>query len=135
MACPACACKVHYQYDDGDDCGPHTEGLERCAACGHVFDIEDAADGEDDAYGVQASGLPPQWEALIEEAVDAFAEGATLSDRLPNAMAALRHALAYGVPEAPRMERVTGTLPNREPTYRFAKPTADGGATPWKEVK
>lgn len=55
MACPACACKVHYQYDDGNDCGPHTEGLERCAACGHVFDIEDAADDEDDAYGV---GLP-----------------------------------------------------------------------------
>ena len=33
---------------------------------------------------------------------------------------------AHGVPEAPRMERVTGTLPNGEPTYRFAKPTADG---------
>lgn len=61
MACPACACKVHYQYDDGDDCGPHTEGLERCAACGHVFDVEDAADDEDDAYGVTAAPAPLGW--------------------------------------------------------------------------
>lgn len=48
MACPKCGCKVHYQYDDGDDCGPHTEGLERCAACGEVFHIEDGADEDDD---------------------------------------------------------------------------------------
>lgn len=48
MACPKCGCKVHYQYDDGDDCGPHTEGLERCAACGHIFDIEDSADEEEE---------------------------------------------------------------------------------------
>lgn len=47
MSCPACGCKVHYQYD-ADEFGPGDEGLERCAACGEVFHIEDAADDEDD---------------------------------------------------------------------------------------
>lgn len=51
MACPKCGCKVHYQFNEAD-CGPDDERLERCAACGAVFDIEDAADDEDDAYGV-----------------------------------------------------------------------------------
>lgn len=52
MACPKCGCKEHYQYNgdwagayDGDPCD---ERLERCAACGEVFDIEDAADEGDD---------------------------------------------------------------------------------------
>ena len=53
MACPKCGCKVHYQYDGGagwdnhhrDDCD---EALQRCAACGHVFELEDAAEDDDD---------------------------------------------------------------------------------------
>lgn len=40
MSCPNCGCKVCYQYNDAD-CGPDDENLERCAACGHIFDIED----------------------------------------------------------------------------------------------
>lgn len=61
MACPACGCKVCYQYDD-EDFGVGDDRLERCAACGHVFDVEDHADEEDGdedepaAHGVL--GLP-----------------------------------------------------------------------------
>lgn len=40
MACPQCRCKTCYQYNDADF-GPDDEDLERCAACGHVFFIED----------------------------------------------------------------------------------------------
>jgi hypothetical protein len=50
------------------------------------------------ASGVTSCALPQPWQALIEEAVAAFAEGDPLSDRLPNAMAALRAALTDGVP-------------------------------------
>lgn len=49
MACPKCGCKVSYQYDDGDDDLPDDERIERCAACGHIFDIEDELP-EDDEY-------------------------------------------------------------------------------------
>jgi hypothetical protein len=52
MACPNCGCKVHYQFNTEEGFGGDDERLERCAACGAVFDIEDAADDEDDAYGV-----------------------------------------------------------------------------------
>ena len=48
MACPACGCKVTYQYDSGCDGEQQPENMERCAACGHVFDIEDHADEEED---------------------------------------------------------------------------------------
>lgn len=48
MACPKCGCKVHYQYDSGWDGEQSDERLERCAACGDVFYIEDAADDEDE---------------------------------------------------------------------------------------
>ena len=48
MACPACGCKVCYQYDSGDDFSHDDDGLERCAACGEIFDVIDHAD-EDDA--------------------------------------------------------------------------------------
>jgi hypothetical protein len=48
MACPKCGCKTHYQYDDGFDYGQSDEGLERCAACGEIFDAEDAAPEDDD---------------------------------------------------------------------------------------
>lgn len=54
MACPACGCKVHYQFNSEEGFAGDDERLERCAACGAVFDIEDAADDEDDAYGVSA---------------------------------------------------------------------------------
>lgn len=47
MACPKCGCKVAYQYNEADF-GPDDERLERCAACGKVFDIEDSADEDDD---------------------------------------------------------------------------------------
>lgn len=51
MACPNCGCKVCYTYDegwDGDPCGD--EALERCAACGHIFDISDATPEDDDIF-------------------------------------------------------------------------------------
>jgi hypothetical protein len=48
MACPNCGCRVHYQYDDGWDGIQPVENLERCAACGEVFDIEDSTEEEDD---------------------------------------------------------------------------------------
>jgi len=49
MACPACGCKVTYQFDDGDDSGQDTDDrLERCAACGNVFDLDDHIDEDDD---------------------------------------------------------------------------------------
>jgi uncharacterized C2H2 Zn-finger protein len=48
MACPKCGCKVHYQYDSGWDAEQQSdENLERCAACGEVFDLEDAAEEEE----------------------------------------------------------------------------------------
>lgn len=48
MACPKCGCKVHYQFDGAaDDSQPWPE-LERCAACGQVFDIEDSAPEDDE---------------------------------------------------------------------------------------
>lgn len=44
MACPACGCKETYQYDGwGAD-----DRIERCAACGAIFDIEDSAEEEED---------------------------------------------------------------------------------------
>lgn len=50
MACPECGCKVAYQYDDGEDdfCTKPDSGLECCAACGLVFDIEDHTPEDDD---------------------------------------------------------------------------------------
>lgn len=50
MACPACGCKETYQYDGGvedHEPGP-AENLERCAACGTIFDIDDHADEDDE---------------------------------------------------------------------------------------
>ncbi len=49
MACPKCGCKVHYQVDLGwDDLPQEVEGPERCAACGEVFEMQDAAEDDDD---------------------------------------------------------------------------------------
>jgi hypothetical protein len=46
MACPTCGCKVSYQFDDLEDEGD--DRLERCAACGEVFDLDDHAPEPDD---------------------------------------------------------------------------------------
>ena len=51
MACPTCGCKVTYPFDDHPECTAeafeyHT--LERCAAFGAVFDIEDHTPEDDD---------------------------------------------------------------------------------------
>jgi hypothetical protein len=48
MACPSCGCKVHYQFNSEEGFAGDDERLERCAACGAVFDIEDAAPDEDE---------------------------------------------------------------------------------------
>lgn len=49
MACPTCGCKEVYQYDDEDD--PADGRLQRCAACGEIFDLDDHADEDDDHDG------------------------------------------------------------------------------------
>lgn len=50
MACPKCECKTTYHYcDGGEDVGPaDDEDLERCAACGHIFYIENHTDEDGD---------------------------------------------------------------------------------------
>lgn len=48
MACPKCGCKVCYEFDRGDEDQPADDNMERCAACGHMFDIEDHADEDED---------------------------------------------------------------------------------------
>lgn len=48
MACPGCGCKVTYEFDsDSDFLGEYGE-YEKCSACGFVFDIEFAADDDDE---------------------------------------------------------------------------------------
>ena len=53
MACPKCGCKVAYQFDDEDD--PGDDRLQRCAACGEVFDLDDHAPEDDEDH----PGPPP----------------------------------------------------------------------------
>lgn len=50
MACPKCCCKTTYPYgrDTGMDTEVDDDRLERCAACGHIFDVEDHADEDDE---------------------------------------------------------------------------------------
>lgn len=55
MACPKCGCKVTYTYDV-EDFGSCDDRLERCAACGEVFDIEDHADEDDDMEEITLEG-------------------------------------------------------------------------------
>jgi rubredoxin len=64
MACPMCRCKEHNPADlDDDDIElGHDDRTQRCAACGWFFDLEDAADDEDDD-GIQACN---PWKADIE---------------------------------------------------------------------
>ena len=45
MACPKCGCKTVYQFDDEED--PQDDRLQRCAACGEVFDLDDHAEEEE----------------------------------------------------------------------------------------
>lgn len=56
MACPKCGCKTTYHYDASDDHGMEDpRELERCAACGDIFNVEDHADedeGDEAAPGV-----------------------------------------------------------------------------------
>lgn len=51
MACPKCGCKVTYQYDDSDeDLAASDERLERCSACGEIFDIEEQTPEDEDDH-------------------------------------------------------------------------------------
>ena len=52
MACPACGCKETYSYDEGDSMLGGDETLERCAACGFIFDVEDHAYEDDEEDGL-----------------------------------------------------------------------------------
>jgi hypothetical protein len=47
MACPKCGCKATYQFNRDDDT-PDDDRLERCAACGEIFDIDDHTPEYDD---------------------------------------------------------------------------------------
>ena len=44
MACPKCSCKTVYQFDHEDE--PQDDGLQRCAKCGSVFDLDDHEDDD-----------------------------------------------------------------------------------------
>lgn len=59
MACPKCGCKTTYTYDDDED--PQDDRLERCAACGEVFDVEDHAEEDDDEDTGALSSRPLGW--------------------------------------------------------------------------
>lgn len=60
MACPKCACKVTYTFDGfGDDCEQVDDRLERCAACGTIFDIEDSADEDDEYEAAELAAAAP----------------------------------------------------------------------------
>jgi hypothetical protein len=60
MSCPKCGCKVTYQFDADDDCLEADGRLERCAACGDVFDIDDHADEDEDTPPDQAQTSGPR---------------------------------------------------------------------------
>lgn len=55
MACPKCGCKTTYPYgrDDGSDMVIEDDERDRCAACGHVFYIEDHTPEDDDLQDAQ----------------------------------------------------------------------------------
>ena len=50
MACPKCGCKETYQFDEGDDLSLSDDFWEHCAACGHIFDVEDSLSEDDDEW-------------------------------------------------------------------------------------
>lgn len=41
MACPKCECKTTYPYVKDDEWMSFEAEKERCAACGHIFFVED----------------------------------------------------------------------------------------------
>lgn len=45
MACPKCLCKEVHCYEDED--APEDDRLQRCMACGHIFDLDDHADEDE----------------------------------------------------------------------------------------
>lgn len=53
MACPKCGCKETNTYVEDDFIGL-PDDQERCAACGHIFYIEDAAYEDDDEQEIAA---------------------------------------------------------------------------------
>lgn len=60
MACPKCGCKETHHFDCSDeDHGMSDDRLERCAACGAIFDIEDHTP-EDDDYDDYEPPRPPR---------------------------------------------------------------------------
>jgi hypothetical protein len=51
MACPKCGCKVTYEYAGALEdalAADLDDRLERCAACGEIFDVDDHVDEDDD---------------------------------------------------------------------------------------
>jgi len=48
MSCPKCGCKTVYQYNGCDDFGGEDDRLQRCAACGEIFDLDDHAEEHED---------------------------------------------------------------------------------------
>lgn len=48
MACPLCGCRETYEYDDPEEADYGHGDLQRCAACGSVFSIDDELTEDDD---------------------------------------------------------------------------------------
>lgn len=64
MACPKCGCKEVYGYNDDDEdiCSADFENLNRCAACGEIFHLEDELDEDDD------SEVEPEYQSDVQAA-------------------------------------------------------------------
>jgi hypothetical protein len=84
MACPACGCKVHYQFNSEEGFAGDDERLERCAACGAVFDIEDAADDDDDEHpaadALRWAGFGPEDNRAMGDGLQPSAASASSSE-------------------------------------------------------
>jgi hypothetical protein len=55
MACPNCGCQTTYQYGNDDTFTDGLYCLERCAACGEIFDPETSID-DDEIYDCPIHG-------------------------------------------------------------------------------
>ncbi len=86
MACPSCGCKVTYLYNAGDD-EPDDERLERCAACGVIFDIDDAAEEDDQPIDHELAQI------LID---DLYQKMETFNQGLSSAFSTAAIARAFG---------------------------------------
>jgi len=69
MACPKCGCKCTYPHYEEDFDNDTIE--ESCAACGHIFDIEDAAPEDDDTVRTDGDWVRKVFEPLPEDEMDA----------------------------------------------------------------